>query len=533
VNRPTTVAGRELYELLPTVYRVRDGDGHLGDFLDACGSLLDRLRATLEQRYADAFPATPAEAMPAQTWLLPYFADLLDVHLVSPLVEGRRGEVARAIAWRQRKGTLATLEEIAETVGGFEVEAQEGWYRVAVTPRVDRPLLPAAAFGEVSEPDPGNPLVARRHPALPVTTVDVTLPSRAIAADESHPRAKVSRFNGKRVAWRQLNPHGVPCFPGSFEDGSRRIPDVRTPGPSRGIIHPRRLLLFVPPATGFFPFDVIELPWGERGDHPEHVLDSGDPSDPLDPRTIVNPSRRPGSLVPPASVFITTSPAAFTTQRVVVEDLVFTGTLRVSSGGRIELRRVAARRLVVDTTDIAVPVIDAVDCLFDEIDAPAGLVRLESTTVMDRISCRRLQASDCLFGGEVELLPRNPDPRSCVRFSRVPSDLLERPLTRLERAAVTTAEPIFFAFEHCAREGGSRLVSSFGDPGYGVLHPATPDAICAGAEDGGEMGADHHRATCLARAAVLAKLTEFLPLGIEAVLVPDPRLLVEPPRIIP
>jgi hypothetical protein len=45
------------------------------------------------------------------------------------------------------------------------------------------------------------------------------------------------------------------------------------------------------------------------------------------------------------------------------------------------------------------------------------------------------------------------------------------------------------------------------------------------------MGSDHHRATCLSHAAIQTKLEEFLPLGIKAVLVPDPRLLAAPPRI--
>ena len=598
VKTPATVSGRELYELLPTVYRARDEDGHLCDYLDACGALLDRLRATLEQRLADAFPASPPEAPPPQSWLLPYFADLLDVRPVSPLVEGRRGEVARAISWRQRKGTLATLEEVAETVGGFEVEAQEGWYRIAVTPRADRPLLPYAAFGE-EEPAPrvaDNPLVARFHPALPVVAVDVTLPSRAVAVapDESHPRAKVSRFRGKKVAWRQVNPHGVPCFPDSFEDASRRTPDVRTAS-SRGTSHPRRLLLFVAPPTGFFPFpappgDTVELLWSERDadEHRDHVADSGPGTD---PRTIVNPSRQPGSEVPPATVVITSVPGVFSEPQVVIEDLVFTGVLRVS-GGRIELRRVKAARLEVDTADLAAPVItavdcvfdkiealnglvhleattvkeslaagrvelqrvavkeiavetggvgepviDAVDCLCDDIDAGDGLVRLEATTVMNALTCRRLQATDCLFAGTVDLQAEDDDPRSCVRFSRVPADLMALPVDRLERVELTTAEPIFFAYDFCPGTAEAPLPprrnDSFGDPGYGTLHPATPDAVTSGAEDGGEMGADHHRATCLARAAVLTKLEEFLPLGIEAVLVPDARLLVEPPRILP
>jgi hypothetical protein len=228
-------------------------------------------------------------------------------------------------------------------------------------------------------------------------------------------------------------------------------------------------------------------------------------------------------------VLLTTSPPTFTAQLVVIRDLAFNSTLRVS-GGRIRLERVAAKRLVVDTIDVETPVIEAVDCLFDEIEAPDCLVRLEGTTVMKGLSCRRLRASDCLFAGQIDLHPAVNDPRSCVRFSRVPRGFTA---PRLDRAALTTAEPIFFAFEYCARKGGSRPVDRFGDPGYGVLHPATPDAIQFGAEDGGEMGADHHRATCLAHAAVLTKLEEFLPLGIEAVLVPDPRLLVEPPRIAP
>jgi hypothetical protein len=348
--------------------------------------------------------------------------------------------------------------------------------------------------------------------------------ARAIAADESHPRAEVSRFRGQPVAWRQLNPHGVPCFPGSFEDASRRIPDVRT----RGTIHPRRLLLFVPPPTGFFPFDAAALQWGERGDHPDLVLDSGG-----DPRTVVNPSRRPGSLIPPTSVVITTSPGTFTAQQVVIEDLTFTGSIRVS-GGRITLRRVAAKGLLVETAGVDAPVVDAVDCLFDHVEAADGLVRLEGTTVMEDLTCRRLQATDCLFAGTVDLQAKKADPRSCVRFSRVPANLAGLPATRLERVALTTAEPVFFAYEFCPGAGGApRRNDTFGDPGYATLDPATPDAITSGAEDGGEMGADHQRATCLARAAVLTKLAEFLPLGIEAVLVPDPRLLVEPPRIIP
>jgi hypothetical protein len=523
--RPTTVTGRELYGLLPSVYRERDADGHLAAYLDACGAVLDRLRATLEQRLADALPASPPDAMPAQGWVLPYVADLLDVRLVSPLVEGRRAEVERALSWRQRKGTLRAVEEIGERLGSGGVVAQEGWRRVAVTPRIDRPVLPAAAYGEPEEPDPENPLVARRHPDLPAVTVDVGRRSRAVASAPDHPRAATRELRGEQVVWRQLEPQGAPCFPGTHEDVTRRTPDVRSPGPSRGHAHPRHLLLYVPPSTGCFPSDRIELAWGERHDpaHRDHLTDSAE-----DPRVLQGHPPAPTAR----AVVVTTSPPAFPEEAVTIEDLVVDGTVRVTAG-RIVLRRAAIKRLVVETDDVGTPVVDAVDCLFDTVEAPKGLVRLLGTTVMERLVCRRLQASDSVLAGATEFRRRPGDPRGCVRYSRIPPAVHASSAKVVERVATTDAEPIFAAFDHCAREGGVRPVERFGDPGYGVLHPATTDRIRFGAEDGGEMGADHHRATSLMAAAIQAKLEEFLPLGIDAVLVPDARLLVEPPRIAP
>ncbi|MCX6629445.1 MAG: hypothetical protein NTW28_17645, partial [Candidatus Solibacter sp.] len=73
--------GKELYESLPGVIRARDNplrvadavvqEGDLARYLDACGHLLDRIAATLQQRLKDT---TPDEC---QSWLLPYFAALV------------------------------------------------------------------------------------------------------------------------------------------------------------------------------------------------------------------------------------------------------------------------------------------------------------------------------------------------------------------------------------------------------------------------------------------------------------------------
>ena len=140
---------KQLYErIVPAVYRERDvpkpidpddptppvhpENHHLRKYFDGTGVLFGQLQATLEQKLADNFVDRPLDGGTAsQEWLLPYFADLLDVRLVSPLVSGKREEIANAVRWRQGKGTLTTIEEIAQAIGQFEVVVQEGWRRVA------------------------------------------------------------------------------------------------------------------------------------------------------------------------------------------------------------------------------------------------------------------------------------------------------------------------------------------------------------------------------------------------------------------
>jgi len=501
MSKPATQTGRQLYNLLPEVYRTRDaeradqGDRRdLAAYLDACGELLDRVRNTLDQRLADSFPEGEYAGRTAQSWLLPYFARLLDVQLLSPHVDGRRAEVADAVAWRQRKGTTASVEAIAEAVGQLEAEVHEGWQRVAVTPRVDMPQLPAVAFGFDQAPDPLNPLEAAKHPALPTATPDFRWIGRAVQTESRHPLARRTRFPAGAVYWRQANSQALPCFPGSFEDPSRRTVDLRTPSWNRGHYHPRRVLLFVPPPTGFFTFDQIELTWGNRA---EQVDDST-----LEDIREVRPRPDEDGVLP--VVTITNSPPAFGEDMLRITDLNFNGTLTITAG-RVELERVAARRIVIQSTDTEEPVLDARNCLFKRIAAPDGLVRLEACTVRERLECSRLQA-------------------------RAHSDILTLPKNVLQRAEVTTVEPTFFDFEVCA-EGGVLSAKDWGVPGYAVLHAATPEILCTGAEDGGEMGAYHHLKHCLQAAALLTKLEEYVPVGLEAALIPDPRLLSLPPTI--
>lgn len=537
MSAPPTQHGRQLYALLPEVYRNRDAapERQLAHFLDPFGGLLDQIRTTLRQRLADSFPDNPDSGLACQDWILPYFAQLLDVNLVSPHVEGRREEVTNAVRWRQRKGTVLVLEEIAEAIGhqaggAAEAEVHEGYERAAVTPRIGWPLLPATALGADEEPNPRHPADMATHPGLPAVTPDFTRASRAVLSERvdendktwpDSPAARASLFGGEKRYWILVHPHGVPCFPGSFDDRSRRTIDIRTLDWRRGHIHPRRVLLFAPPPVGFFELEQATFDWSDRADHPDHVTES----DENDVHVVRNPTGDDGGDF--TTVTLTQDPTLEEAATFRIEHLNFLGTITVEQG-RLILRNVAAKKLIVQTDDDTNLVLDAVDCLFETIEAEKGRIRLEYCTVIKRLVGTHLQASDCILPNDIEVTAE--ENAGCIRYSRVPDDLEKNPDTALLFHRTTTEEPIFFGFKTCTDAGLQRSASVFGNPGYGVLHPATPESICFGAEDGGEMGAYHHRRHCLQNAAAMDKLDDFLPLGVEAVLIPDSRLLQPPPK---
>src|SRR5262245_8406476 len=304
---PASPGGRQLWGLLPEHYRARD-NGDLASYVDVLGEVLDLLRGIIKPRLAATSPDDPG----LQSWVLPYLADLIDPRVVSADDTRRRAEIANAAIWRKTKGTLRMVEQIATVLGGFgwtdgtpaarpkqPVIVQEGFRRVAVTPRVPLSSPPPAALA-----DRRKLLV---DPALPMGTVDFRFYSRRLASADG--------------TWLQANPHGVPCFPGSVEDYSTRTPDLRTPTWRTGHRHPGRTLIFSVPHAGFFApgWDLVPEP---RGD--DHGASGG---------VLIGPQQ---VISEPDEVFTLT-------------DVWLDGTLRVRAGG-IRLVRCAIRELVVETT---------------------------------------------------------------------------------------------------------------------------------------------------------------------------------------
>ena len=132
-----------LYNLLPAFDRLRDNEvgGPLKALLGVIGDQVAGLEGDIDQLYDDWFIET------CQDWLVPYFADLVEVTLgptavgtatLNPLdAASRRSEVANAIRDRRAKGTLAAIERFAADTTGWPSRA----YSIA---RHGHPVVSAA-----------------------------------------------------------------------------------------------------------------------------------------------------------------------------------------------------------------------------------------------------------------------------------------------------------------------------------------------------------------------------------------------------
>jgi hypothetical protein len=123
-----------LYELLPALYRRRDAEegGPLRALLAVVEEQRAVVRDSLRQSYADWFVET------CEPWVLPYLGALVGYEPLPGHAEAAarggaalaavlapRRDVARTVADRRRKGTLAVLEELARDVAGWPARAVE------------------------------------------------------------------------------------------------------------------------------------------------------------------------------------------------------------------------------------------------------------------------------------------------------------------------------------------------------------------------------------------------------------------------
>lgn len=140
--------------------------------------------------------------------------------------------------------------------------------------------------------------------------------------------------------------------------------------------------------------------------------------------------------------------------------------------------------------------------------APRAAVQLERVTVLGRVRCRELAASETLFDGEATAADRQA---GCVRF------------TRYELGSVLPRRYLCVPAEDQARAAnGGRVLAPvfnsrrFGRPDYAQLAAGCPRKILEAGEDGGEVGAFAGAFAGRRLANLLTKLQEFMPAGLTA-----------------
>lgn len=268
----------DLFRLLPSVYQVDDerSGGALRALLGVLSEQAERVRADIAGLWDDFFVETAAE------WALPYLGELVGNTPLHPAT-GRRADIAKAIYYRRRKGTLPVLEELARDVTGWGAAAVAFFELLGWTQNVNH----------VRVTDAPNPLAKNPPAADRVGTVNLrsrdaldrsggAFGTLARTVDVRLPNARNGWYNVPNVGfflWRlgsyavargdarpaagfatgyHVNPLGLdaPLFtvPAPERDETGRATELHVPGPVRplafcaDVADYRRLYATTPPA---------------------------------------------------------------------------------------------------------------------------------------------------------------------------------------------------------------------------------------------------------------------------------------------
>lgn len=139
-----SITAKQLYELLPAIYRIRDDEAGLPlkQLIEVLAEQAAVVEENIDQLYDDLFIETCAD------WVAPYIGGLIGyrpLHGVTAQVASPRAEVANTIGYRRRKGTAAVLEQLARDVTGWPARVVEYFQLVATAQRMNH-IRPRHAF---------------------------------------------------------------------------------------------------------------------------------------------------------------------------------------------------------------------------------------------------------------------------------------------------------------------------------------------------------------------------------------------------
>ena len=134
----------KLWSLVPEHHRASDSEtldvpGPLQELLGRIGWSMADVRRSIDRLWEDQSIET------ADSWVIPYLADLLATRLVPSMdARGQRLDVAKTISYRRAKGTVQLLERLANDVTGYDARVIEFFRALARTrhgldPAIGRP----------------------------------------------------------------------------------------------------------------------------------------------------------------------------------------------------------------------------------------------------------------------------------------------------------------------------------------------------------------------------------------------------------
>lgn len=140
----------KLWNMIPAIYRTLDTDafnsnGPLREMVNRIGASAAVLRRSIDRLWEDQSIET------CDDWVIAYIGDLLATNLVNSLdARGQRLDVANTVYYRQRKGTVAILEEIAADITGWNARVVEFFRRMGRTRHNFDPPVGLATSGPTS-----------------------------------------------------------------------------------------------------------------------------------------------------------------------------------------------------------------------------------------------------------------------------------------------------------------------------------------------------------------------------------------------
>ncbi|HTJ46390.1 MAG TPA: hypothetical protein VL463_30000 [Kofleriaceae bacterium] len=184
-----------------------------------------------------------------------------------------------------------------------------------------------------------------------------------------------------------------------------------------------------------------------------------------------------GATLPPVALWIEGS-----VDHLVIDQSI-AASIGTRSGGEI------AELTVTDS------ILDAQRTGADAIALTPGDVEMRRTTVLGAITVDRLDASEVLVTGHVEVTDTQD---GCFRFSSAPAgSRLPHPY----RAVEWSGGPVFAS-------------TRFGDAGYTWLADSAPEELRRGGEGGVEIGAWSSALNAIKEDSLLRKVEEYLPFGL-------------------